>query len=198
MINVTFHIYLSHILRMTITRDSGLFLKQDCWKHLLMHGGEISLKFQFEWKWIKYLAKQEEFDSSGSSVGLMSQDVSMWPWGEINLSKYMLPLSHCPWLSILVSLGEAAQICPESVKIDLHYKGKTALMRLMVCKDVCVNCNLLLRLHSKSCWEIQIRCSSTGENVPTDVTRLNDGGGSWVSTYWSLKITENCTEMKKS
>ncbi len=37
MINITFHIYLSQILRMIITRDPGLFLKQDCWKHLLMH-----------------------------------------------------------------------------------------------------------------------------------------------------------------
>lgn len=101
----------------------------------------------------------------------------------------MPPLRYCPWLSILVSLGEAAQICPESVKIDFNYKGKTALMRLMVCKDVYVNCDLLLWLHRKSCREIPIRCSSTDENVPTDVTRLNDGGGSWVSTYWSLEIT---------
>lgn len=84
-------------------------------------------------------------------MGLVSQDVSLRPRGEFNLSKYMPPLRYCPWLSILVSLGEAAQICPESVKIDFHYKGKTALMRLMVCKDVYVNCDLLLRLHSKSC-----------------------------------------------
>lgn len=59
-------------------------------------------------------------------------------------------------------------------------------MRLMVCKDVYVNCDLLLWLHSKSCREIPIRCSGTDDNVPTDVTRLN-GSKWWFLGFHLLK-----------